>query len=497
MLEASLLVAAAVLGAGAACWPKRPKRRGRDLLTAREARRAERRNAPGGIRFGGRVLPEEAEASHFLFVGTTGSGKSVHIGSLMARALRQIEPGSDQRAVIYDAKQDVLSLLHGMGLRCPVVTLNPFDARSAAWDIAKDVTGPASAIQAATILIPEESGNNRFFSDAARDLLAGVMLAFIQTAAGAWTLGDIVFALRAKDRLRCVLKRTPQGEELIDAYFAEGKVLHNILSTLRSRLAPFEPIAAMWSRSEQKVSLRDWIAGEFVLVLGSNESVRAPLDAINRVIVKRLVELLLSQPESRARRSWVFLDEVREAGRLPGLSSLLTKGRSKGAAVVLGFQDVSGMKEAYGEHLATEIMGMCSNKAILRLESGETAAWAARLVGEYEAVEVMESVNADWAGLSKRSRTKSEHRVKADAVLPSEFLSMPPTNMRNGLTGYFLTPFIGAYRATVSLPELLSGLPDEAERSEANFIERSEAEQYLAPLERGGPCTAWAHRGRG
>ncbi len=170
--------------------------------------------------------------------------------------------------------------------------------------------------------------------------------------------------LQRRERLQKVLERTEQGQVRLENYFAEERSLANIMSTVRSRIAPFEPIASLWQRASMKVSLREWITGQFVLVLASNEAVGAALDAINQVMFRRLVELSLVESESEQRRSWFFLDEVREAGKLPGLSKLLTKGRSKGVCVVLGFQDVDGLKDAYGEHVAAEIIGQTSQKAI-------------------------------------------------------------------------------------------------------------------------------------
>ena len=80
--------------------------------------------------------------------------------------------------------QDLISFLSGLDLSCEWVTFNPFDKRGFAWDVAADVTSPASALQTATILIPEEQGNNRFFADAARDLLNGVFLSNIESTTG-------------------------------------------------------------------------------------------------------------------------------------------------------------------------------------------------------------------------------------------------------------------------------------------------------------------------
>ena len=130
----------------------------------------------------------------------------------------------------------------------------------------------------------------------------------------------------------------------------------------------------------------------------------------------------------------------------------MTKGRSKGASVVLGFQDIEGLRDVYGTHRANVMMGMCSSKAILRLLSPETAAWASKLMGDFEKIELRESTSS--AGLLRgRSRTQSEQRVKSEAVLPSEFLTIPPTDIETGLSGYFVSPWQGAYQHCASLGE--------------------------------------------
>ena len=57
---------------------------------------------------------------------------------------------------------------------------------------------------------------------------------------------------------------------------------------------------------------------------------------------------------------------------------------------------------------------------------------------------------------------------------------MPITNPQNGLTGYFLAPSVGAYRAALSGDWLSKELIAPAEGVEA-VRWRSEADQYLQP----------------
>jgi type IV secretory pathway TraG/TraD family ATPase VirD4 len=393
---------------------------------------------------------------------------------------------ADRRALVYDAKGDVLSTLHGTA-ECRIVTLHPFEARGAAWAMGQDITTPAAALQVAAILIPLEQGGsvNPFFRLAAQSLLRGTMLSFLQTVGQDWTFRDVLLALRYEERLRQVLEQTPDGRAILDQFCRRGETLHGIRATLAAHLAAFEVIAAAWDAAPEKVSLREWLAGESILVLGSDEMCRAALDAINRVLFQRLTELILASSESRTRQTWLFLDEVREAGRLEGLGRLLTKGRSKGACVALGFQAIEGMREVYGANVAEEIAGLCNQKIILHLDSPVSAEWASSLFGKREELDRRlsrsRSGRGPFSGLfltQGSSRTHAESRLMSEALLASEVMTLPPTGPDQGLTGLCLSRGQGAYRQHLTWAQVQALQPVRAV-GVADFEPRDEKHQYL------------------
>jgi hypothetical protein len=458
--------------------PFEPFSRGRRLRPFAEAERAAddaRPDEDPGLSWGWCRLPSAVATLHWLVCGTTGSGKTLLQRLLMQDALSHIRPGSDARALVYDAKHDVVSLLAGMRLPCPVKILNPMDARSVAWDVARDCNTPAAAVQLSHVLIADgDAGPNAFFTKGARDLLAGVILALVVNSPGRWSLRDMVLAFADADTLRALLARSPHTADRLK-YFDDPRTLANLLATLAAELAPFVPIAAAWDHAPNKISLEAWVKGEFVLVLGCEEAVRAPLDAINRAVFQRAVELILAQPDNPRRRTWVFLDEVREAGKLAGLRSLLNKGRSKGACVVLGFQAIEGLRDAYGDKAAEEIAGECNHKALLRVESPTTAEWESKVVGEFEQLEVKKSQPPGGGPPSL-----SEDLTRRASVLPSEFTDLPVTNRTNGLTGYFVNPVTGAYKHTITAAELDARLVPPA-AAVPNYMPRPDEHQYLRP----------------
>ena len=410
------------------------------------------------LSFMGKPLPLEAATTHFCFIGATGSGKTVSIRLLMQSAFPLIGKGYGHRALVYDAKRDILPVLSGIMDPRYIVTFNPFDTRSVAWDMAKDITTPANALQLATILIPvEKNASQPFFGDAARHLLTGVIISFILTAPEKWTFRDVVWAMLHKEVLIEVLNRTEETRKLVKLYFTHEGTSQNIMSTVATKMNAYSIIAALWHQAKNKISLNHWLQGEYVIVLGNDYTNRAAVDAINQVIFKRVSELILdkddiSQTGHRdgiAPLTWVVLDEFVRAGKLDGAVELATEGRSKGAAMIFGFQDINGARAVYTKEITEEIIGQCSNVAILRLQSPETAEWASNLFGKYEAFETEINIGESRGGSGGQGGGsnwsdqygETTRRQERQAVLTSQFLNLPLTSKETGLSGYFFSPF--------------------------------------------------------
>lgn len=447
-----------LLALGIGLWRRRahPDRRGMEGISHARARSQARQSAGKGqtmpgIYFGGLLLPAGAATSHFMLVGTTGSGKTLQIRMMMGSTLPEILRQRDQRAILFDVKQDQYSVLRGLGLpEEQILLLNPFDRRCHAWDLAADVTGPDTAIQLAAILVPEEEGsNNRYFSDAARDLLTGVINLFQETAPGKWEFRDLVVATRNPLLLQHVLAQSEEGRDLAALHLEAGNTSRSVVSTLRSKLAPFQVIAALWRHAAlqgRRISLRAFLQENRVLVLGNNQAALTPIQAINRVLFQRLTELVLDQPESETRRTWFFLDEVRKLGKLHGLDDLMTNGRSKGACVLLGFQDIDGMRDVYGKEVAGELTAMCGSFGVLKVSGVSTPPWASELFGDQEVRQrtrsVAEGQTTGQNFSTSSTDTHSEVIRERKLFLSAQFRVVPRPEPGKPLCGYFSSAFI-------------------------------------------------------
>ena len=421
------------------------------------------------IPFGGLPFPEYISSGHVGIWGAIGSGKTITLRLMMQHIIPTIRPGSDARCFIYDPKQEILEILSGLPMQCPVHLLNSFDERSAAWDIAKDVTTKATALQVASILIPESKGENAaFFTNAARGLLTGVILSYIIKKPGRWTLEEVFATLSDRELMEATLRQCVQTKEIANQYCSgPERLLHDILSTIYAHTATLQTIASLMAKASYKISLNDWIHDNSIIVLGNDDSLRAPMDAINRVIFQRITELLLSQSESDTRRSWFILDELKEAGRLTGLSRLLTKGRSKGCRTIIASQTIEGLRSVYGDNEADEIAGMVANKVFLRMDSPTTARWAADIIGKTEYVQWDETHNT-----RDQSKTRTQHFPEKDAVLPSDLLRLPPVT-NSVMHGYYVSPMVGVFYSAYSFKGMLA-----RKGATPNFVGRPPEDQF-------------------
>ena len=453
------------------------------------------------IFWAGVVLPRKCATQHFVVPGSPGSGKSMTLQLLMQSAFLRFFPGSNRRAVIYDAKRDTYAFLKGLfkGMENPppIYIFNPFDRRASPWAMNLDIQDGATALQIATILIGKDAANkdtNKFFFLASCGLLGGVMEAFAHFAPKTWTFRDVVLAMRDLKRVRRIIGHCPHTRYLIGKYLSDSQRDSDIEATIEASIRPLSFVAANWYHSTKPaVSLSEWSKSDGIIILGSDPSLDVILNVLNRALFQRLVELVRSMPELRSgdtRETWFILDELRNAGRFENLDKLCSEGRSKGACVALGFQDLSGLCEVYGDKAANSIIGVCNNKLFLHNGDQATIDYATKHFKEQEILEIRYSYShsdstsdKDGGGSSSDGSSVSRKKVMRPVVHSGLLKSLPqPEIGRTGIHGYADTARVGTnYPYRMDLPHtfLDQHLPRPDENTE-NFQARPPTD-YILP----------------
>lgn len=455
------------------------------------------------ILWGGVAFSDDELEPHFMVMGTPGSGKTLTIRMLMKSALFDASGPLVKRALVYDPKLDFYPILRGFGVPATQIrVLHPLDQRCDAWDVAADIADPISARQFAATLCPAEDRDaNRFFSEAAQDILTAVINCLRKsTAARAskWLFGDLIEATSSPARLKQVLRLEPEGTDAMQMHLQHsGRTAAAILCTLRAHLAKYENVGVLWSKRRLFSLGADWLDASEpkVLLVPTDEKHREVLDPINRAFIRRASELVLARPdkpetkqkskEEDAREVWFFLDELRLARKLPGLEDLLLKGRSKAVRCVLGFQSIEGLHHVYGDKAADELLGQCGNKAILRLDSPQAMNWASRYFADVEYLKKTSTTGwsqspQGWTNSGSVSRSLGQRAV----MLPIEFREFPTANEKVGITGVFNVPSFRPWRGTIDARFVdahkgsRSKLPNDA-----GFLARDAKDQERRPWE--------------
>lgn len=435
------------------------------------------------VNWGGLSLPMDASNLHFMIAGLPGTGKTVSVRMLVQSvfdsSLRNHIVGTD-RAVIYDPKQEFFPILRGLAVaEKDIYILNPFDRRSWYWDIASDYTNMAGAIQLAKTIIPcNDNLSQPFFAKAAAAILSAVIGVHMEINRGKWDLADVVFDCLTEDRIENRLTNvtvTPYNVSALNA-LAKGDTRASIIAELATELVKYLPLASCW-RAARRCG-RGFTINQFlreqgkIAILGANSTYSEVLAPINRLFLRRFSEQTLDNTsDSRWQakdRTWLILDEVRELGKVHDLGTLIAKGRSKGICTVIGIQDFPGLKEAFGENVAHEIVNCCKHRIFMKLQ-GDSAEWASNCIGKTEVMDVSIAVQAGSTTTAAFSASKTDTVTRnmvsgwgatCNAVLGSVSTSNQSGVQMSSTSSAYVTVTKQAKVKDAVLASEISGLPD-------------------------------------
>ena len=350
--------------------------------------------------FGGVPLHPDDRYENSLIIGSRGSGKTL----LLRLLLQSIVPQIGRRPwklVLLDGKNELYSVLCALTDPAHITLTHPFDARSSAWALHEDIRSIEAALEFAAIYVPEDKrASQPFFDRAAGRLFYGVTVSFMEMKRTgqipAYHFHDLIFACQDRHRLRQILAQSEIGEQVARKYFDVPERLSDVIATLDTKLAPFEPLAESSAEATSTFSLRRYMAGgPPLLLLGTDESNPVATQAFNRTLFYRLAEHLLARPNNDPAdpdppRTFVVIEEASKAGNL-ALDGLSVKGRGKGVVLHIITQSLAGLEAAYGKELTQETLGQFGNRALLRTDEPYTAQFCAELLGPERKFQYSES----------------------------------------------------------------------------------------------------------
>ena len=350
------------------------------------------------------ALAHDRASRSFLIAGSQGSGKTQIILPLIREALADKHAG----VIIHDFKGDFTEyFLNSKNQNIQLFA--PWDSRSCAWDISADIQNLADARELARVLTgaDQATGESQSWAGGAAQI-AAALITSLHKSNPKWRWSDLqdVLGLPYKTMRELAL----EGDSSCGLLMNEGEKADKTTMSFMSRLASMvAPVVSDFARAERhdakRISFRNWMikGSPRVLILQNSTSYQTMAQSILQSAMRACASAIDSMPDSRSRKRWFFLDELPQMGKLQSLPRLLEVGRSKGVRAVLAFQDVSQVREIYGNNISQALSSMAGTHIYARAQGGETPQWLAEQVGKKTVWRALESVSSDYVGGGSRS----------------------------------------------------------------------------------------------
>ncbi|MCP4156532.1 MAG: type IV secretion system DNA-binding domain-containing protein [bacterium] len=373
--------------------------------------------------FGGIQLPTSAEPQHVFFVGAPGTGKTVFLNQIIERIIERNDP-----AIVYDFKGDFVTTFYREN---EDHLFNPKDKRCVGWNIFNDIKEDWDINAVSESLIPPKAGKDPFWNMSAGSVLAGILRTCIYE--GKTTNKDIDDMLRMDlEDLVSLLSHTPENEDAVKPIIDhKSKMAQSVVGVM----SQYTRSLKLMRRISGDFSINKWIKNPEGNIFITNYSLMTEtLKPILSLFIDLISREILALSDNRDRRIFLLLDEFGTLQQLQSIVKLLTLGRSKGASVWPGIQDIGQIENIYSREIRQAIVNACRNSLILSVNDPTTAKFLSDKIGEYhfEAGEFSSKMGVhDNDGVQLRRTEKIE-----SLVLSSELTELPNLEGYVKIAGY-------------------------------------------------------------
>ena len=374
------------------------KKMRRLILNNNEASNIEISNVP---------LIKGTETQHLLLTGTTGSGKSTCLHNL-------IDSIGSNKTLIFDATGEFIDRHFQEG----DIILNPFDKRSAKWNMWAECSQAFHYNDLAEYFIPQ-TNSDPFWVNSAR-ILFSELLELTATTKSIKYLTKLLFKMPLKDLFK-VLKDTKAGP-LVDP--SADKTASSIRAQLSSSLSCLEYL----EETDNPFSLRKWIQDDtkknkvFLLMLPEQRAILRPLiSAWLSIAMKSLLGCIPSQE----RKVWFVIDEIASLYSFKEIETFLAEGRKYGGCCVISTQNLSQIESLYGPNITKSIIDLSLTKILFQCSEYENAQRISKLLGQKEIRIKHEGISYGAHEMRDGVSLSTQERIEY-VVKPTELLELAP-----------------------------------------------------------------------
>ena len=295
------------------------------------------KNQLSSFQIGKQKLPLSlfAEMQHFLFHGTTGSGKSTLIKEFMDWIRRR-----GDRAIIYDKSCNLVKEFY---CKDSDQLMNCLDERGVDWSLWNECRDKTDFESLAAALIPMPPSNqDPFWVNAARTIFAACA-SRMRHEKNPKILPMLRNLLTADiQELQSLLQGT-EAESLMSEKTEKTAI------SIKSVLATYLKSLCFIKDGDHPFSIRRWVQndqGNSWLFISSQGDKHESLKPLITAWLDIAVNALLSLPENPNRRIWIILDELTSLQQLPYLTAALSEARKFGGCFVIGIRKLRPISQS-------------------------------------------------------------------------------------------------------------------------------------------------------
>lgn len=345
-------------------------------------------------------LTEDILNKHLLLLGSTGCGKTTTFIKIVNQLQRRMT--SDDVMIIFDTKGDFLSKVRTSGDRLILGNSDAYRASSARWNLYREilidghdeehVLANTQELCRSLFIEREKRTNNPFFPNAARDLLAAIIISVIRAG---FQLDKAFRVQQFNNRALANLlnSRTPDELDYILSFDADlnsvrsyisgnGDQALGVISEMHS--VAREVLTGVFA-DDGNFSIRNFVRekGRKTLFIEYDLSLGTSLTPIYRLLIDLALKEALGRKSPQG-NIYLICDEFRLLPYLHHIDDGVNFGRSLGVKVIAGLQSIEQLFEVYQESRGRNIAAGFSTIFAYHSTDPSTLNYLSKACGQYE-----------------------------------------------------------------------------------------------------------------
>ena len=343
------------------------------------------------------TLDEGVLSKHTMLIGGTGCGKTTLFYHFVSQIKRNMT--NDDVMIIFDSKGDFHSKFYDKTTDYIIGNSKQYSSDSQYWNIYKEILADGwderdfiintQEICKSFFEEREKNTTNAFFPNAARDLLAAILICFVREGKKDPNIKREFFYnqklkefldVSDKKMIRELLADSPDANSVLSYIAGDSAQSQGVISELYTIIR--EIFIGVFA-DKGKFSMREFVRkkGNKTLFLEYDLSIGSMLTPVYRLMFDLALKEALGRNKAQG-NVYLIADEFKLLPHLRHIDDGVNFGRSLGVKVFAGVQSIEQLYEIYGQHRGHNIAAGFSSVYAFRANDTATRDFVSGLFGK-------------------------------------------------------------------------------------------------------------------